>query len=156
MIRDGICHNGRTQLNIVVDGILNAYRYSNEIIDPISCLVIRQGGFNHVSYRITLDVTWQWCELTMWNKYSISLFLALSSDHLTIEHLWDQLCRRVLKRQNPPKTLQGLLWVIIQEWNNILLANIMSLIGSMRRRFEAVVAARDKSSILNSANCNSG
>ena len=53
-----------------------------------------------------------------------------------IEHLWDELGRRVYHRQNPPETLQK------HEENNIPEAFIQRLIGSMRRRFEAVAAAR--------------
>jgi hypothetical protein len=59
-----------------------------------------------------------------------------------IEHLWDELGRRVRHRQNPPETLQELRDALVHKWNNIPQAFTHRLIGSMRRRFEAVVAAR--------------
>ena len=67
---------------------------------------------------------------------------ALSTDLSPIEHLWDELGRRVRHRQNPPDTLQDLCDAPVHEWNNIPQAFIQRLIGSMRRRCEAVVAAR--------------
>ena len=57
-----------------------------------------------------------------------------------IEHLWDELGRRILHRQNPPETLQELRDALVHEWNNITEAFFQRLIGSMRRRCEAVIA----------------
>jgi transposase len=68
---------------------------------------------------------------------------ALSPDLSPIELLLDELGRRVRHRQNPPETLQWLRDALVHEWNNIPSAFIQRLIGSMRRRCEAVVAARD-------------
>jgi transposase len=68
---------------------------------------------------------------------------ALSPDMSLIEHLWDELGRRVRYRQNPPDTLQDLCDAPVHEWNSIPQAFIQRLIGSMRWRCEAVVAARD-------------
>jgi len=48
----------------------------------------------------------------------------------------------VLASQHPPETLQELRDALVHEWNNILQAFIQRLIGSMRRRYESVVAAR--------------
>jgi hypothetical protein len=45
--------------------------------------------------------------------------------------------------QNPPETLQELRDAHLHEWNNTPQAFIQRLIGFMRRRCEAVVAARD-------------
>ncbi|KAH0821160.1 hypothetical protein GEV33_001631 [Tenebrio molitor] len=36
-----------------------------------------------------------------------------------IEHVWDQLDRRVRKRRNPPLTIQELTQVLIKEWESI-------------------------------------
>ena len=60
---------------------------------------------------------------------------------LNIEHLWDELGRRVRLRQNPPETIQQLRDALVLEWNNIQEAFIQRLIGSMRRRYEVVVAS---------------
>ena len=63
-------------------------------------------------------------------------------DLLPIEHLWDELGRRVRHRQNPPETLQELGDALVHEWNNIPQAFIQRLIGSMRRKCETVDTAR--------------
>jgi transposase len=44
---------------------------------------------------------------------------ALSPDLSPIEHLWDELGRRVRHCQNLPETLQELPEVLVHEWNNI-------------------------------------
>ena len=75
-------------------------------------------------------------------SHPCSSWPALSPDLSPIEHLWDELGRRVRHRQNPPETLQELGDALVHEWNNIPQAFIQRLIGSMRRRCEAVVAAR--------------
>ena len=81
---------------------------------------------------------------------------ALSPDLSSIEHLWDELGRRVHHRQNPPETLHELRDVLVDERNNIPQAFIQRLIGSMRRRCEAVVVARGGHTLLNSANLHTG
>ena len=71
-----------------------------------------------------------------------SLADIISPDLSPIEHLWEELGRRVRHRQNPPETLQELPDALVHEWNNILQAFIQRLIGSRRRRCEAVVSAK--------------
>jgi hypothetical protein len=46
MILAGICHDGRTQFKIVQE-ILNAVKYRDEILDPILLPFLQQGNFNH-------------------------------------------------------------------------------------------------------------
>ena len=67
----------------------------------------------------------------------------LPSDLSSIEHLWDELGRRVCHRKHPTETLQELCDALVHEWKNIPQALIQRLIGSMHRRCEAVIAARD-------------
>ena len=117
MVWTGICHDGLTQPKIV-QGTLNAVKYRDDILDPIVLPFLQQR--NHI--RVLPSP-------------------ALSPDLSPIEHLWDELGRRVRHRQNPPETLQELRDALVHEWNNIPQAFIQRLIGSMRRRCEAVVAA---------------
>ena len=76
------------------------------------------------------------------NHIRVLPWSALSPDLSPIEHLWDELGRRVRHRQNPPETLQELRDALVHEWNNISQAFIQRLIGSMRRRCDVVVATR--------------
>jgi len=79
-----------------------------------------------------------------WNHLQSLIVLStkVSPDLSPIEHLWDELGRRVRHRQNPLKPLQELWNALVHEWNNIQQAFIQLLIGSMRRRCKAVVPAR--------------
>ena len=139
----GICHDGRTQFKIV-QGTLNAVKYRDDILDPIVLPFLQQRNFDHVFQhdnakchvaRICQDFLNQ-------NHIRVLPWPVLSPDLSPIEHLWDELGRRVRHRQNPPETLQELRDARVDEWNNIPQAFIQRLIGSMRRRCEAVVAAR--------------
>ena len=109
------------------------------------------------SYRSTLSATAKlWSRLSTWqckiarvfqdflnqNQIRVLPWPALSPDLLQIEHLWDELGRRVRHLTNPPETLQELCDALVHEWNNIPEAFIQRLIGSMRRSCEVVVAAR--------------
>jgi transposase len=48
----------------------------------------------------------------------------VTPDLSPIEHLWDELGRRVRQRQNPPETLKELRVALVHEWNNITQAFI--------------------------------
>jgi transposase len=64
------------------------------------------------------DVTWLVFVKTFLNQNHIRVlpWPALSPDLSPIEQLWDELCRRVRHRQNPPETLQELRDVLVHEW----------------------------------------
>jgi transposase len=64
------------------------------------------------------------------------------SDLNPIEHLWDQLDKRVRQRQSPPQTLDQFRLMLQQEWRTIPGNNVRNLIESMPSRCRAVLAAR--------------
>jgi aromatic ring hydroxylase len=93
------------------------------------------------SFNTTMqDVTWLVFVKTFLTRIT-SVFFLVQHYH-RIEHLWDELGRRVRHRQNPPETPQELCDALVHEWNNILQAFIQRLIDYMRRICAAVVAAR--------------
>ena len=59
-----------------------------------------------------------------------------------IEHMWDELDRRVRKRRNPPATLAQLRNALIDEWNNIPTRTVNALVNSIQRRIRAATVAR--------------
>ena len=65
-----------------------------------------------------------------------------SPDLTPIEHMWDELDRRVRKRRNPPATLAQLRNALIDEWNNIPMRTVNALVNSIQRRIRAATAAR--------------
>jgi hypothetical protein len=64
---------------------------------------------------------------------------AKSPDLNPIEHVWDQLERRVQLRQ--PQTPQQLRQVLREKWDSLSQVFLQDLIASMRRRIRAVIEA---------------
>ena len=58
---------------------------------------------------------------------------ALSPDLSSIEHLWDELGRRVRRPQSPRETLQELRDALVHEWNNTPQAFIVAARGGHTR-----------------------
>ena len=66
---------------------------------------------------------------------------AKSPDLNPIEHLWDQLGRKVRERDQPVQNLQEMELAFVQAWNRIPLCRIRRLITSLRN------SARDTISV---------
>jgi transposase len=64
---------------------------------------------------------------------------ACSSDLNPIEYMWNELDVRISARQPQPRTIQKLGAMLVQQWAAILIRMTRNLIGSMRRRFQAVI-----------------
>lgn len=67
---------------------------------------------------------------------------ALSPDLNPIEHVWDELKRRVRSRNPAPSTVNELKSALIEEWEGIPQASIQKLITSIKNRLRAVIRAR--------------
>lgn len=67
---------------------------------------------------------------------------ALSPDLNPIEHLWDQLKRRVRERKPAPQTVPELRIALTEEWERLPQENIVNLIRSLPNRMNAVIRAR--------------
>jgi transposase len=143
MICGGINHVERTDLK-VIDGNLNAARYRDEIRAPIVLPFLRRHRFSHVFQQnnARCHITGVSMDFLNDNHICTLPWPALSPDLNPIEHLWDELGRRVRNGFNPLKTVDELRRALMQEWNNIPQAFIRNLIGSMRRRCQAVINAR--------------
>ena len=71
------------------------------------------------------------------NNVDVMEWPALSPDLSPIEHLWDQIGRRLNRK---PRNVQELEVAIQEEWNGIPQAAINRLIQSMRRRVVACIS----------------
>lgn len=76
------------------------------------------------------------------NNVDVMQWPSLSSDLSPIEHIWDELDRRVRRRPNHLQSLAELEQALIQEWNNLPLVLIRRYIRSMSRRCNAVINSR--------------
>ena len=134
MVWGGIAHGIKSQL-IIVAGNMTAVRYRDEILRPVAVPLVQQRNLilqqdnarPHVA-RVCQDF-----HRTAWPPYS--------PDLTPIEHMWDELDRRVRKRRNPPETLAQLRNALIDEWNNIPMRSVNALVNSIQRRIKAATAA---------------
>lgn len=144
MVWGGISFNGRTELVIVRNGSLTAVRYRDEIIVPHvqpfaenfgpGFIFMHDNARPHTANVVTSALRDANIECMDW--------AANSPDLNPIEHIWDQLGKRVRNALVPPVNLEQLSELLIQEWNQIPQDSIQNLIRSMPRRMEACIAAR--------------
>jgi hypothetical protein len=80
------------------------------------------------------DVTWLVFGKTLWIRITFVFFP---------ERHYYRICRPLRQRQNQSEKLQDLRDILMHEWNDIPHTFIQRVIGSMRRRCEALVSARD-------------
>ena len=137
MVWGGISFHHRSPL-VIVDRNLNAQRYRDEILQPVVVPLFtanprltffqQDNARCHVA-RICIDFLQQ-------QNLALLPWPAVSPDLSPIEHLWDNLDRRIRRRN--PQTLRDLRTMLVQEWDAIPQFEIQTLIRSMRRRCVAV------------------
>lgn len=141
MMWGGISMNGRTQL-VHVQGNLNAVRYRDEILNRHVVPTIDAGRdiFQHDNARPhTARIT---TDFLANNNITVLPWPSKSPDLNPIEHLWDQLDKRLRRRQLQPQTRLQLVNALRDEWRRIPQRRIRRLIQSMPRRCRAVIDAR--------------
>ncbi len=117
MVWADVCYEQRTQVHFI-DAILNAQRYRDEILRPIVVpfihdhhLMLQHGSaWPHVARICTQFLEAENIPLLAWPSYS--------PDMSPIEHVWDNLDRRIRQRVPVPANIQQLR-TIEEEWTNI-------------------------------------
>ena len=139
MVWGGISHGVKSPL-IVVPGNLTAVRYRDAILRPVAVPLVQQHqmAFQHDNARPHVTRVCQ--DFLAINN--IVPLIPYSPDFSPIEHLWDELDRRVRRRRNTPTTLGQLQTALLEEWENIPMRKINALVNSMQRRIRAVINAR--------------
>jgi hypothetical protein len=114
MVWGGISH-GLKSLLIVIAGNLTGVRYRGEILRPVAVPFVQQhhlifqhdNARSHVA-RVCQDVLANYNINPLdWPPYSLNLS--------PIEHLWDEMDRRVRGRRNAPATLDQLRAALLEE-----------------------------------------
>ena len=141
MVWGGITAHGRTDL-VFINGTLNAQKYRQDILTPHVVPFIRRNGGTFQQDNARPHVARDNMDYLRRNNIDVLPWPALSPDLSPIEHLWDQLDRRVRKRRQQPATLDQLRAALTEEWQRIPQASINRLIASMRRRCVAVINNR--------------
>ena len=143
MVWGGMSLRTRTVLHRIV-GNLNAARYVNEVLRLIAVPAVQKLGQGAVYQddnapahrgRVATDF--------LRNQNVTRMYWpALSPDLNPIEHLWDELGRRIHENYPPPRNVNELFMNLDQEWNQLPQRTIGNLVDSMRRRCQAVIAAQ--------------
>ena len=133
-----ISNTGRSQL-VRVQGNLTAAQYIQDILQPhvlplmgTPGAVFQQDNARPHTARITV---------AYFNNQNIRTlpWPSLSPDLSPIEHLWDELDRRLRVQNVPPATPDELFAVLQEDWETIPRQTIQHLIASMPRRCRAVI-----------------
>jgi transposase len=146
MVWAGINWTGRTELVVVAGGSMTGQRYRDDIVIPYieeyahnfgaGFVLMDDNARPHIA-RIVID------ELNYANIQRLD-WRARSPVLNPIEHLWDNLGRRVRRSPVPPLTLQELSNLLIAEWQLIPQEYIQNLISSLPRRMEACITTRGR------------
>ena len=94
----------------------------------------QQGNARPHTARITTQFLQQ-------NNIDLLPWPSMAQDLSPIEHLWDQIGQRINARSYPPRNVAELRQAVQAESNALPQNSINTLIGSMRRRCVACVAA---------------
>lgn len=140
MVWGGISFRGRTQL-VIVQGNLTGVRYRDEIIQPHVLPFVQGQGrrmtFQHDNARphVARVVT----DILVQRNVDVLPWPAVSPDLSPIEHVWDEMERRLRRQPNQPLTLDQLAQALVNIWNTIPQAVFGNLVASMRRRCQACI-----------------
>ncbi|KAK9728969.1 hypothetical protein QE152_g16952 [Popillia japonica] len=75
---------------------------------------------------------------------------ACSSDMNPIEHVWDEMGKRLRRHVSAPRNSEELRDILVQEWDNLPQNVIQNLIQSMPRHLQAVFTARGENTCYES------
>ena len=141
MVWAGISSTLRTEL-VFIQGTLTAQRYIDEVLTPHVVPLFNAHPFLHSFQQDNARphvarVTREFLEE---QDFHIMRWTPYSPDLSPIEHLWDELGRRLQQRQ--PQNREQLVRFLREEWEAIPQGTISNLVQSMRRRCTACINAR--------------
>ena len=140
----GITSDTRTELVVLRNETMTAQTYLNRVLAPIvrpmaeaigpEFVLVDDNARPHRARVVNEFLQNQEIRRLDWP--------ACSPDLNPIEHLWDQLQRRISGRNTLPQTLDELQTALLEEWEAIPQDCIKTLVRSMPRRLQAVINAR--------------
>lgn len=141
MVWGGISYGRKTPL-VVINGNMDAVKYRDSVLEPHVVPFVRRHNLTFQQDNARPHVARLCRDFLARNEVVPLEWPPYSPDMSPIEHLWDDLDRRVRKRPNPPSNVAQLTAALIEEWGNIPVAIINKLMNSMHRRIRAARKAR--------------
>ena len=102
MVWGGIAHGIKSQL-IIAAGNMTAVRYRDEILRPVAVPLVQQRNLILQQDNARPHVARVCQDFLANNNIAPLAWPPYSPDLTPIEHMWDELDRRVRKRRNPPR-----------------------------------------------------
>ena len=145
MVWGAITANEKLEL-VTIHGNMNARRYIDDVLDNVVVPYIQRVPgpriFQHDNARPHVArITREYLQAHNVNTLN---WPALSPDLSPIEHIWDELGRRVRQRPVQAQTLQKLEDALHEEWRALPIEAVRTAIHSMRRRCHTVIANRGR------------
>jgi transposase len=140
----GITRFNKTEL-VVLERNVSGRSYVEDVLQPVllpfvrrlfpqrRCIFQQDNAPAHTSRRAT--------EFLRQNNIDVLDWPSLSPDMSPIEHVWDELSRRIRLRHPQPRNVNELRQALLDEWTNIPLERISTIVLSMRRRCRACMDA---------------
>ena len=127
---------------VFIEGNMTAAMYIDQVINPeVVPLFVRRPHMVYMQNNARPHAARITTAHLMNMGIAVLPWPSKSPDLNPIEHLWDELERRVRDRPHQPTSLQQLRQALQEEWDAIPRDVWRHLIGSMRRRCLAVVDA---------------
>lgn len=132
---------------IRLEGAINSQRYIEEVLESHLVPFIETFGDDADDYTFQQDnasIHTSKMTTSFFENSEITLMTwpGQSPDLNPIEHLWDELERRIRKREPPPKNERELVVFLQDEWEKIPNIIFQNLILSMNNRIKAVLKAK--------------
>jgi transposase len=131
---------------IRLEGAVNSRKYIDEVLEPHLIPFMKSFGEEMDEYEFQQDnASVHTSKMTMSffenSEISVMNWPGQSPDLNPIEHLWDELERRIRKREPPPKNERELATFLQEEWEKIPPSIYQNLVLSMNKRVAAVLKA---------------
>ena len=144
MVWGGISVHGRTPPPhhlVIMNGNLNAHRYLEEVVRSHVLLFVR-GQRRNMTFQQDNARPHAFMNFLRHENVLVMAWPSMSPDLSPIEHVWDEMDRRLRQQPNQPVTLQGLGEALQELWQEIPQAFHANLVASMRCRCQECVNGR--------------
>lgn len=144
MVWGGICYDARTELVVFDRGSVNAHKYVTEVLEPH---VMPFGPFIGDNFVLMHDNARAHTARIVTNYLdAVNIqrlpWPARSPDLNPIEHVWDNLKRRIRSRTPAPTTISELKTAAVEEWGNIPQSDIQDILEGISNRLQEVIRAK--------------